>query len=297
MALRYDGPVPLTALALALGAAFFHASWNTLLARARDIGAFTAVALVVGWCVVVPVALLTWQLDAVAIPFVLAGGLLQVAYYGLLAAAYQRADMSLVYPLARGLAPVIVLGLAIAVVGLRPTLPEALAVFLVAAGVLFVRGLGRPGGATAATRAGTGRQGDQGRGALLAICVAFTIAGYTVIDQQGLRHASPFAYLLIEQTIPTVAYAGVLIWRRGPAPLRAAWGWPSIISGVLINLTYGLVLIALTLASAAAVSAVRESGVVIATALAYVILHERVSRGRATGAVLVVAGIALLAVG
>ncbi|MGH2467525.1 MAG: EamA family transporter, partial [Candidatus Limnocylindrales bacterium] len=207
--------MPLTALALALGAAFFHASWNTLLARARDIGAFTAVALVVGWCAVVPVALLTWHLDAAAIPFVLAGGLLQTAYYGLLAAAYQRADMSLVYPLARGLAPVVVLGLAIAAVGLQPTLPEVVAVFLVAAGVLFVRGLGRPGGA-AVTRGRAGQKDGQGLGALLAVCVAFTIAGYTVIDQQGLRHASPFAYLLIEQTIPTVAYAGISLWRRGP---------------------------------------------------------------------------------
>lgn len=284
---RYDGRVPLPALALALGAAFLHASWNTLLARARDIGGFTALALVIGWLAVVPVALLTWRLEAPALPFVVAGGLLQTAYYGLLAAAYRRADMSLVYPLARGLAPVLVLGLTVVAVGVRPTLPEAVAVFLVALGILLVRGLS----------SGSQRGDGQSLGALLAIGVAFTIAGYTVIDQQGLRHASPFAYLLIEQTIPTVAYVGLTLARRGSTPLRAEWGWPVVVSGVLINLTYGLVLIALTLANAASVSAVRESGVVIATALAYFVLHERVGRGRAAGAVLVVAGIGLLAVG
>src|SRR5574337_2050656 len=131
MAARYDGSVPLPALALALGAAFFHASWNTLLARARDIGAFTALALIIGWLAVVPVALLPWRLEAAALPFVVAGGLLQTAYYGLLAAAYRRADMSLVYPLARGLAPVLVLGLSVVAVGVRPAAPEIGAVLLV----------------------------------------------------------------------------------------------------------------------------------------------------------------------
>ena len=287
MTARYDGSVPLPALALALGAAFFHASWNTLLARARDIGAFTALALIIGWLVVVPVALLTWRLEAGALPFVLAGGLLQTAYYGLLAAAYQRADMSLVYPLARGLAPVLVLGLSVVAVGVRPTAAEIVAVLLVALGILLVRGL------ASGASAGDG----QGLGALLAAGVACTIAGYTVIDQQGLRYAAPFAYLLVEQTIPTVAYVGLTLARRGPAPLRAEWGWPVVVSGGLINLTYGLVLIALTLAAAASVSAVRESGVVIATAMAYFVLHERVGPSRAVGAVLVVAGIGLLAVG
>ncbi|HEX5466181.1 MAG TPA: DMT family transporter [Candidatus Limnocylindrales bacterium] len=275
--------MPLTALALALGAAFLHASWNTLLARARDISGFTALALAVGWCAILPVALLTWRLEAAAVPFVLAGGLLQTVYYGLLAAAYQRAEMSLVYPLARGLAPVLVLFLAVAAVGVVPTIGEVVAVFLVALGVLLVRGL---------------RDAGRGPGALLAVGVALTIAGYTVVDQQGLRHASPFAYLFVEQTLPTVAYLAAVLWRRGgPSSLGAVWDRSVVVSGVLINLTYGLVLIALTLASAASVSAVRESSVVIATALAYAVLHERVSRGRAAGAVLVVAGIGLLAVG
>jgi drug/metabolite transporter (DMT)-like permease len=296
--------VPLPALVLALGAAFFHATWNTLLARARDTSAFTAVALVVGLVGVLPVAWLAWRMEAAAIPFLLAGGLLQTAYYGLLTAAYRRADLSLVYPLARGLAPVLVLVLAIVAVGARPTVPEAVAVFLVAAGIMLVRwprgGLRFAvprGGIRAAGRIRAAGDRSERVGTILAVGVALTIAGYTVVDQQGLRHASPPAYLFIEQIIPTAVAAAVLLRRRGPAPLRAEWGWPVVVSGLLINLTYGLVLVALTLAPAASVSAVRESGVVIATAMAYFVLHEPVGRHRAAGAVLVVAGIALLGLG
>jgi drug/metabolite transporter (DMT)-like permease len=290
--------VPLPALVLALGAAFFHATWNTLLARARDTSAFTAVALVVGLIGVLPVAWLAWRMELAAIPFLVTGGLLQTAYYGLLTAAYRRADLSLVYPLARGLAPVLVLLLAIVAVGARPTASEAVAVFLVAAGILLVRAP-RGGLRFALPRGGVRAVVDRGEGVgtILAVGVALTIAGYTVVDQQGLRHASPPAYLFVEQIIPTVVAVAVLLRRRGTAPLQAEWGWPVVVSGLLINLTYGLVLVALTLAPAASVSAVRESGVVIATAMAYFVLHESVGRYRAAGAVLVVAGIALLGLG
>ena len=272
--------MPLSALAISLGAAVLHATWNTLLARARDLQAFTALALVIGAFAVAPVAALTWRLDASAIPYVMTGGLLQTAYYALLAAAYRRADMSLVYPLARGLAPVFVLIVGVLLFATRPSGAEIAAVGLVAVGILLVRGF---------------RGNGQRAGTVLATAVALTIAGYTLVDQHGLRYASPFAYLFVELLTPMVVYVGATLRLKGLTPIRDQLGWPVVVAGVLINLTYGLVLVALTMAPAAAVAAVRESGVVFATAMAYFVLHERVGRTRAAGACLVVAGIALLA--
>ena len=77
--------------------------------------------------------------------------------------------------------------------------------------------------------------------------------------------------------------------------MRAAAGWAPVAVGAGLSVAYLLVLLALRVASAPAVSAVRETSVVIATALAAVLLHERVSRGRLAGSVLVAAGVALLA--
>src|SRR5438270_12126685 len=91
-----------------------------------------------------------------------------------------------------------------------------------------------------------------------------------------------------------IAYAGALLARRALAPLRAEVGWKSGGAGVGTFAAYACVLAALQLASAASVAAVRESGVLVATALAAICLHERVTPWRAGGAALVVAGVVLL---
>ena len=81
--------------------------------------------LVAGVVLFAPVAALTWDVDGAAIPYVLASGALELVYFGLLATAYSRAELTFVYPVARGSAPVIVLvvsvgALGAAVSGCRP---------------------------------------------------------------------------------------------------------------------------------------------------------------------------------
>ena len=128
---------------MALGAAVLHAGWNVLLARSRDVRAATTVALVVGVVVFAPFAVAGWRVEAAAIPWIVASALLELVYYFLLTAAYSRSDLSLVYPIARGVAPVLVLvGATFAGVTLGPW--QALGVVLVGGGVLLVRGLGGP---------------------------------------------------------------------------------------------------------------------------------------------------------
>jgi multidrug transporter EmrE-like cation transporter len=109
--------VPLTALALALAAAFVHAVWNLLLARARDIEAATAIALVVAVAAFAFPAAAFWHVDRGVWPYIVASAAFELVYFALLAAAYRRAEFSVVYPIARGSAPVLVL--VVAVAGLR----------------------------------------------------------------------------------------------------------------------------------------------------------------------------------
>jgi drug/metabolite transporter (DMT)-like permease len=267
--------MPLDALALALGAAVLHALWNLLLARERDTEAATGVALISLVAVLMLPAALTWRVESAAVPYVLGSAALELAYVGLLAAAYRKFDLSVVYPVARGLAPVLALVLTVIVAASWPSAGEVGAVLAVAAGVLLVRGV-------------RGGAGGLGAGALIA-CV---IAGYTVVDRYGIHHANAAPYLLLVMLGPALVYPLGIGRRR----VAAAFSPATVVVGAASAGAYLLVLLALRLASAPAVAAVRETSVVIATALAAIVLHERVGAARLAGATLVVAGVVLLAV-
>jgi drug/metabolite transporter (DMT)-like permease len=219
-----------------------------------------------------PLALWQWNVPGEAVPFLAASCVLELAYFALLAAAYRRADLSVVYPLARGVAPVFVLVGAVVFTGASTSALQVVGVLLVTCGVLFVRGFGR------------------GHGVGFGIAIALLIAAYTVVDKHGVAHASPVAYVWVITLLPGLAYAAT---RRREA-LRSAFGPRAVIAGVASFAAYGLVLAALKLAPAASVAAVRESSVVIATALAAVFLKERVTAPRLAGAVCVVGGVILL---
>lgn len=251
--------------------------WNLLLAGARDSHAFAIVVLLVGAVVGAPAAVLFWDFHAAVWPFLIASSVLELAYFALLAFAYTHAELSVIYPLARGLAPVLVLAGAVAFTGADTTLRQVGGVVLVGAGIMLVRGV------------------RGARGAWLAIVIACVIASYTVVDKHGVAHASPVAYLELMTIFTGLAYASIFLAFRGLAGLRAEVGWKSVGAGIGTFGAYACVLAALQLASAASVAAVRESGVLVATALAAIVLHERVTPWRAAGAVLVVAGVALLA--
>jgi drug/metabolite transporter (DMT)-like permease len=263
------------ALALALAAAGLHALWNLLLVRERDVPATTAVLLLAFVAALAPLAAATWRVEGSAVPYILGSGALELAYIALLAGAYRRFELSLVYPLARGLAPVLALVLVVAVVGGAPSAGEIAGVAAVAIGVLLVRGVRR-----------------SARGSGLAILIAGAIAGYTVIDRYGIRHANAAPYLLLVMLAPALVYPLSVGRDRLVAAARPVAG----VIGVASAATYLLVLLALRLASAPSVSAVRETSVVIAVVLARLFLQEPVGSRRLAGAVIVVGGVALLAV-
>jgi drug/metabolite transporter (DMT)-like permease len=271
--------MPTSALAFALGAALFHALWNLLLARAPDVESATVVALIVAEVVFAPVTLVVWRVDSGAWPWLLGTGVLQLAYFALLATAYRKAPLSVVYPVARGGAPVLVLVVGVVVLGHATSWRQAGAVLLIVGGILLVRGL---------------RSADPGAVAF-GLAIATCIASYTLVDKQGVRHAGAIPYLELSMIAPTVLYSASIVRVKGAAAVRAAVGPATFVAGVATFVAYALVLAALQRASAASVAAVRETSVVVATALAAVVLKERVGPLRLLGAVLVVAGVALLA--
>jgi drug/metabolite transporter (DMT)-like permease len=136
-----------------------------------------------------------------------------------------------------------------------------------------------------------------GGGVALALLIAATIAAYTLVDNEGIEHASAIPYLELV-LLPVALSALVLHVSAGRVgALRAELGWSSVAAGACSFAAYALALAALSLAPAAAVAAVRETGILFAVALGLVVLREPVGRERAVGAVLVVGGVALVALG
>jgi drug/metabolite transporter (DMT)-like permease len=117
------------------------------------------------------------------------------------------------------------------------------------------------------------------------------------VDNEGIEHASEIAYLELV-LLPVALTALAFHASTGRLHiLRDELGWASLAAGVCSFAAYALALAALSLAPAAAVAAVRETGILFAVALGLVVLREPVGSKRALGAVLVVGGVALVALG
>jgi drug/metabolite transporter (DMT)-like permease len=176
---------------------------------------------------------------------------------------------------------VLVLAIATLALGVATSALEAAGVVLVGIGVMLVRGL---------------RRSADPRGVVLAVAIGSCIAAYTLLDKEGITHAGAVTYLELVSIGPAIAYGLAMLATRGAPALRAELRPRTIAAALALFGAYTLVLLALDLAPAAPVSAVRESSVLIATLLAVLVLHERVSPARAGGAALIVAGVVLVGV-
>lgn len=265
--------MPPEALALALAAAFLHAAWNVLLRGSDDVAARTVAVLCLSVLLFAPVAAATWSVHAAAVPYIASSAVLEGAYFVLLIAAYRRRELSVVYPVARGGAPVLVLLGTAVVLGRHVSAAEVAGVLLVAAGVVLVRGV---------------RRGAEG--IAIGLAIAVFIASYTLVDKEGLRHAAPIPYL---ELVLVPCALGALAWK--PRALRSQMSWSTLGAAAGSFGAYVLFLFALRLTAAPGVAAVRETSVVIAALLAAAFLKERVTLARLVGAAVVAGGVAILA--
>jgi len=295
--------MPPLAVVLVLVAATLHAGWTVLLKTSGD-PLRTAVRLqAIGTAVLVPVGTIAWfatgrpAIEPAGVGLALASGVLETAYFIFLSAAYTRGDLSLVYPLARGTAPLVAILVGVGLLHERLALPAGIGVACLLAGILLVA---RPWRALQAA-------GVEHRGAIgFALATGVTIATYSAVDRLGVRLVLPWVYGAILAVFATsILWTTVTVGRRvgllGPAPeIRPASLWRDGIAGVSSLTAYLLILFAYSIAPLAAVAPLRESGIVLAAAWGALRLGESV-RGRQAvvriaAAGLVVAGAVLLAV-
>jgi drug/metabolite transporter (DMT)-like permease len=268
-------------VALALGAAFLHAGWNVLLAGSRDTRASTAGLLLIGTALLAPFALITGGVSSSALPYIAGSAALELAYFVLLARAYDGGEVSVVYPIARGSAPVVVL--VFSAVALSESVPAGaiVGVLAIASGVLLV-------GWGALPRHMARESATPMRDVWFGLAIGLVIAAYTLVDSEGVERADPIAYLALVIAPCALLYPAV-------TKVRPDVGARTALTAAATFGAFLMVLAAFRLAPAAPVAAVRESSVVIAALLSAVVLHERVDATRLAGAIAVVAGVGLIA--
>ncbi|MFT3820141.1 MAG: DMT family transporter [Rubrivivax sp.] len=280
-------------VAAVLCGALLHAGWNTLVKSSGDKELDIALVHGLGAAVALPLLLWLGLPPRGAWPYIAGSLLVHVAYYLTLNGAYQHGDLGVTYPIMRGSAPLLVALGSSAVLGetLRPATWAG--VLAVTAGVLMV-GLSHPGQAL-----------HHGRAIGYALANAAVIASYTFIDGQGVRVAAAAggnaaSYVLLLCVLDGLPYPALVLWRRraegrARALAYARRRWPLATVGGLASLaSYGIALWAMTRAPVAAVSAMRETSVLFASALSVWVLKERFGLQRVLGAVVIVAGVVAL---
>ena len=270
------------AVLVTLAAAGVHAAWNQLLAHSHDTYVRAALGMAIGTAAFLPVALLDRRIEPAVRPLVGASAAFELGYLALLTAAYDRAPMGVVYPIARGSAPVLVLLVGVVVLGQPVPAPGAVGVLLVVAGIVLVRGA-----------TGTVRQPD----VALALAVGACIAGYTLVDAVGVRYASPVVYIVVVQSVVAAVACTGVVRAGGVRRLRAVLDRRTVAVGIGSTVAYALVLVALTLAPAGLVAAVRETSVVIAVVVLAVTGKEKITRAQLLETVAVCAGVACVVLG
>jgi drug/metabolite transporter (DMT)-like permease len=226
-------------------------------------------------------------------PFLAASLTIHVAYYITLNGAYQHGELGTTYPIMRGSAPMLVALGSSTVLGESLTLAAWLGVAAVTLGVLMV-GLSRPAQAL-----------HHHRAIGFALANAMVIAAYTFVDGSGVRITvaggqTAASYVVLLFVLDGIPYPALVFAQRSAEGRRAIAAyarrrWPLATLGGLASLgSYWIALWAMTRAPVAAVSALRETSVLFATALSVLVLKERFGLQRATGAVVIVAGVVAL---
>lgn len=266
-----------------LGAALLHASWNALVRVGANKVTTMLILTVVQGGLGLAIAL-TRDLPSQHVwPWLLASGVFHAAYKAFLAFAYEHGDLSRVYPIARGAAPLIVLAISAAFLTepLRPL--EITAILVLGTGILL---MGR----------GAFLNGESARLVPLALASAAMTAGYSIVDGLGARLSGDavmyVAWLFI---LDAALLTPVLLWMRGRTILRAApkvWALGALAASFSYG-AYAIVVWAMTLAPIALVTALRETSILFAVLIGWLAFGERMDRMKSAAALLILSGVVL----
>jgi len=301
--------MPILALILTLLASFFHAIWNLLAKKADErliffwLMLWIAVILylpafaVVSFTEIIPnlfsVVSFTKAIPNIAWWYIVATGIIHALYFTFLSLAYQKGDLSLVYPLARGTAPLLVPFIAfifidesLSRVGFIGICFVIMGIYLIHLDAFSFAALKKP--FIAMKQSST----------KLAFLTGITIACYSVVDKVGVGYVNPFQYIYLMFLLTALCLApyAILTKRR---IIRDVWNKfkiSLIVVGFLCLFTYMLVLFAMRLSEVSYIVSVRQSSLIFATILGLTVLKEKHGRQKIVGAISICLGVVLISI-
>lgn len=274
------------AVVLVLVSAFAHASWNLLAKRAGTPELANWWMATSGAVIMLPTAIVLLLIDvpdATGWAFIAGTIGLHILYFFTLGRAYRYGDLSIVYPVARGLGLTLIPILGVIALDETVTVQASFGMGFILIGIIAV-GL--------STR---GREGSTGgvrgllkdKGIMFAIATGVLIGSYSVLDKQGVEHVTPVLYMFFLTSGGSLGTLALIYrgYSRAQFTGEMRTHWRTIVAGGMLQfLAYALVLSALRLSQVSYVGPFREIAIGIGVVMGAVILKEHVTRGRAVGA-------------
>lgn len=281
----------LEALLLILAASVLHATWNLLAKRSSDKLALFWWAMLVALVFCFPPLLWgrSWQLPTAGWKWAASSGLLQAVYCLLLGFAYHEGDLSIVYPLSRGVAPLLMVLWGAWLLGERFSWHGGIGILLVVLGVYILH---LPALTLQALLEPFRRLRE--RSSQSALGVAILISLYQLLDKRGTAIWPPWLYACALYTCLFVWLSLLLPFVRSQAQMAAAWrmDWRYIVPvGLFLWLAYALILLAMRQVQLGYLGALRNVSIVFGALLGVWFLKEPFGRLRLLGAVLIAGGV------
>lgn len=266
-----------------LMAALLHASWNALI-KTGDNKLAGMMVMALGHGLIGLVTIATQPMPEGTVWFWLMGSAtFHTAYQFFLGYAYQQGDLSRVYPIARGGAPMIVLLVNGVALGEYLSPASYIGIGLLGLGIILMA-------------RGVFTSGESRKMLPFAIGSAFATAGYSIVDGLGAREMdNAVAYVGWLFVIASVTYPALMIGVHGTQILRIKrQTWVLGMCGAAASYTsYIIAVWAMTQAPIALVTALRETSILFAVLLGWLVFGETMSRNKAISALLIVAGVAI----
>jgi len=274
------------AVALVLISAIAHASWNLIVRRSDKPELTNWMMATCGALLASPIAMylfVTNTPDQAGWWFILGTVILHIAYFFTLGRAYKYGDLSLVYPIARGLGLVLIPVVGVTVLDESVSILAGFGIIVIFTGVVMV-----------GSSSGTGfrawlkpRSMFADRGVLFALITGILIAAYSALDKRGVEYVEPIFYMFCLSLGGSVGVLPLIARSYASSEfimeIRTRWKI-GLLGGMCQFLAYTLVLSAFRLSPVSYIGPFRELAILFGVVLAVVVLKERVTRSRAAGA-------------
>lgn len=284
------------AMAIVLASAFFHAGWNFLTKKSQRKVVFIWLGQLVALVLYFPVFYSFLPDTSIALKgwaCIFTSAILHCLYFSFLGGAYERGELSLVYPLSRGSGPLVVPICAVFFIREQLEVLGMFGILLIVCGIYVIHlpSFSRQSFLKPLLALGGGAS-------LWALLCGCTIVGYSLVDKIGVGHVPPPVYIYVMVCISSVMMAPYMLLKERAATVREwVMNWKNIVLvGFLSNFTYLLILFAMQVSKVSYVVAIREVSIVFSAVFGIVWLGEKHAKQKLMGAFLLAAGVVMIGV-